>query len=127
MMKKKGRHHKGKAEMHEPPPAKNKNGVVVLDLVMNDIRAGKINIAADCLAGVLTDLERRSKEGEKKYGTQLHTNNGRDALIDFYQEILDAIVYIRQFNAEWPDETFSQHLYYMVWDIAGVTFDEINK
>lgn len=127
MMKRKGRHHKSSAAKPEPSPVVARDSIVVLDLVTEDIRAGKINIAADCLAGVLADLEDRDKEGVKKYGTRLCTNNGRDALIDFYQEILDAIVYIKQFNAEWPDETFSQHLYYMVWDIAGVTWDEIYK
>jgi len=128
MKKKKGRHHKNNsAARHEPAPVTTSDSVAVLDLVMNDIRAGKINLAADCLAGVLTDLENRSKEGVKKYGTQLRTNNGRDSLMDFYQEILDAIVYIRQFNAEYPDESFSQHLYHMTLDIAAITWDEIYK
>jgi len=27
---------------------------------------------------------------------RLHTNNGRDALLDAYQEILDALSYVRQ-------------------------------
>jgi len=103
------------------------SSVAVLDLVTDDIRAGKINIAADCVAGILVDLESRSREGFKKYGTLLCTDNGRDALMDFYQEILDAIVYIRQFNAEYPDEVFSQNLYSTLWDVAAITWDEVYK
>ena len=95
-MKKKGRHHKSSTVKRQPSPVKTSNSVVVLDLVMSDIRAGKINIAADCVAGVLTDLERRSKEGIKEYGTQLYTNNGRDALMDAFQEAIDLTMYLAQ-------------------------------
>ena len=34
--------------------------------------------------------------GIKRYGTPLQPHNGRDALIDTYQEILDSAVYLRQ-------------------------------
>lgn len=34
--------------------------------------------------------------GLKKYGTVLQPNNGRDALVDAYQEALDLVVYLRQ-------------------------------
>jgi hypothetical protein len=45
---------------------------------------------------VLADLKERSDTGIKKYGEPLKANNGRDALVDVYQEILDAAMYIRQ-------------------------------
>jgi len=45
---------------------------------------------------VLKDMEDRRQHGIDKYGTPLQVNNGRDALIDLYQEILDAAVYARQ-------------------------------
>lgn len=47
-------------------------------------------------SSIVEDVEARSREGEKKYGTVLRTNNGRDALIDAYQEILDGLQYLRQ-------------------------------
>lgn len=50
----------------------------------------------DVRAEVITDLEDRVQMGEKKYGTRLKTNNGRDVKLDLYQEILDAINYARQ-------------------------------
>lgn len=42
------------------------------------------------------DLIRRADGGEKKYGTRLRTFNGRSAVLDGYQELLDAINYNRQ-------------------------------
>jgi hypothetical protein len=45
---------------------------------------------------VRADLEARAVEGEKKYGERLKANNGRDALVDAYQEALDLCMYLRQ-------------------------------
>lgn len=45
---------------------------------------------------VIADMQARDKEGLRKYGTRLQPFNGRDALVDLYQELLDACVYIRQ-------------------------------
>jgi hypothetical protein len=49
---------------------------------------------------VLGDLKARRKEGIKKYGIELQTNNGRDALVDGYQELLDAVMYLTQASME---------------------------
>lgn len=49
---------------------------------------------------VKADLDTRSAEGVRKYGTKLQPNNGRDALIDAYQEALDLCMYLRQVIAE---------------------------
>ena len=53
---------------------------------------GKTNI----LNAVIKDLIDRSEIGKKKYGTVLESNNGRDALMDAYQEALDLCMYLRQ-------------------------------
>jgi hypothetical protein len=45
---------------------------------------------------VLNDLKKRDKLGQKKYGTSLMINNGRDSLQDAYEEILDLTMYLRQ-------------------------------
>lgn len=45
---------------------------------------------------VIEDINARDHVGRKKYGTPLQANNGRDALIDAYQEALDLVVYLRQ-------------------------------
>jgi len=45
---------------------------------------------------VLADLTNRALEGKEKYGEPLLAHNGRNALWDLYQELLDAAMYIRQ-------------------------------
>lgn len=45
---------------------------------------------------VITDMKDRDNAGFKKYGTRLRSRNGRDALVDGYQECLDMAVYLRQ-------------------------------
>ena len=57
-----------KADEHEPPPSYG--GKVVLDLVLHDFKA-------------------RASAGKRKYGDYLSVNNGRDALMDAYQEAID--------------------------------------
>lgn len=45
---------------------------------------------------VIADLEARKRVGIERYGTTLQPHNGRDALYDLYQELLDACNYVRQ-------------------------------
>lgn len=45
---------------------------------------------------VIADIEARKAYGLRKYGTLLQPNNGRDALMDAYQEALDLVMYLRQ-------------------------------
>ena len=45
---------------------------------------------------VLADIQARVEMGYQKYGTKLQTFNGRDALLDAYQEALDLVMYLRQ-------------------------------
>ena len=49
-----------------------------------------------CWDLVMSDMRDRDTWGRSKYGTPLQPFNGRDALTDIYQEILDAAVYMRQ-------------------------------
>jgi hypothetical protein len=45
---------------------------------------------------VMRDMADRDKEGRRKYGVPLQPFNGRDAMVDAYQEALDLVVYLRQ-------------------------------
>lgn len=45
---------------------------------------------------VLADMRERDQIGRARYGTPLQPHNGRDALVDAYQEALDLAVYLRQ-------------------------------
>lgn len=64
-----------KASTHQPQPTKGQTDIYPL---------------------VLKDIEARVKAGKQKYGTLLQSHNGRDALWDLYQELIDAAMYIRQ-------------------------------
>ena len=75
-----------KAAVPQPPPV-----------------AGKIDVAPV----VIADIEERMRAGKEKYGTLLQTHNGRSALWDLYQELIDACMYIRQRLLE--EEQFSTH------------------
>lgn len=56
---------------------------------------------------LISDIRARTAFGIEKYGTALRTHNGRDALMDAYQELLDAAQYIKQLIMERDDETKS--------------------
>lgn len=60
---------------HQPPPRKGSQ--IVLNAVMDD-------------------LKERAEAGKERYGTYLETHNGRDALMDAYQEALDLVMYLKQ-------------------------------
>lgn len=45
---------------------------------------------------VISDMNARRLMGIEKYGTPLQAKNGRNALIDAYQEVLDLAVYLKQ-------------------------------
>lgn len=49
---------------------------------------------------VIADMQARDEFGRRKYGTPLQPGNGRDALVDAYQEALDLCVYLRQLIEE---------------------------
>jgi hypothetical protein len=50
----------------------------------------------DIINLVMEDLESRAVKGEETYGERLKPFNGRDPLIDAYQEALDLAIYLRQ-------------------------------
>ena len=45
---------------------------------------------------VLADMQARIDAGMERYGRPLETFNGRDAMWDAYQEVLDLCMYLRQ-------------------------------
>lgn len=65
-----------RAATQEPAPQPNSNPVIV-DMVVADLNA-------------------RAEVGLKKYGTKLQAHNGREPLVDAYQEALDLCMYLRQ-------------------------------
>lgn len=49
---------------------------------------------------VIQDIHARMKVGLERYGVLLQPGNGRDALRDLYEELLDTACYVRQAIAE---------------------------
>ena len=49
---------------------------------------------------VIRDIEKRKALGIRRYGTVLQPFNGRDALLDLYEEILDSLMYCKQLLVE---------------------------
>ena len=45
---------------------------------------------------VLADMHERDQIGERKYKQRLKAFDGRDPLVDLYQELLDSVVYCRK-------------------------------
>jgi hypothetical protein len=58
------------------------------------------NGGPDVWALVLDDMAARREVGIERYGTPLQPHNGRDALRDLYEELLDAVAYTRQLIEE---------------------------
>lgn len=59
-----------------------------------------INASRDIQSLVIADMERRRELGIQRYGTALQCFNGRDALLDLYEELLNACMYAKQLLVE---------------------------
>lgn len=49
---------------------------------------------------VVEDVQARERVGIERYGKPLDPHNGRDAVMDAYEEALDLVMYLRQVLAE---------------------------
>ena len=56
----------------------------------------QVNDHPDIQSQVIADIEARREVGIKRYGTALQPHNGRDALVDAYEEVLDLACYLKQ-------------------------------
>lgn len=71
-------------------------GEVVTMSVNTEQPAPTTNDSAAIWDLVIADMRERDHVGRQRYRTPLQANNGRDALVDAYQEALDLVVYLRQ-------------------------------
>jgi len=55
-----------------------------------------VNDSVSIQSLVRADLDAREQVGIQRYGTPLQPDNGRDAMRDLYEELLDACCYIKQ-------------------------------
>jgi hypothetical protein len=77
----------------KPEPAPTGQGEDVGARVVDFLKSVSLHKIAE-------DIETRLSFGEKKYGTRLKANNGRDFLMDAYQEVLDFLNYSMQGHME---------------------------
>lgn len=52
---------------------------------------------------VIDDIKRRAEVGKQNYGTYLQVGNGRDSLLDAYEEAQDKALYLKQAILERDD------------------------
>ena len=79
----------GRAQQPLPTPNNSRS---VQSLVRADLLDAVIPVAAD----VIEDLIDREQLGIERYGVSVQPFNGRDCLLDAYQELLDLAVYLKQ-------------------------------
>ena len=65
-------------------------------MAVTDPQVAPKNEGAPIVPMVIQDLLARADFGRKKYGDELRVLNGRDSLVDAYQEALDLCIYLRQ-------------------------------
>jgi hypothetical protein len=91
-----------------------------------DVGDAVVKYLTNCdLPEVAADHESRIAFGEKKYGQRLKINNGRDAVIDSYQELLDFLSYAMQAHLEGKPGFLE--LFYEVAKIAAVVRGRLGK
>jgi hypothetical protein len=73
------------------------DGPEVWPLVIADVEAVWPGEAGPLL---ISDMRARDALGRERYGVPLQAGNGRDALRDLYEEVLDACAYARQAQEE---------------------------
>jgi hypothetical protein len=97
-------------------PQNPPQGVPTWDLVRMDLdaRRRRQERPTPVLDAVYEEAGERDRMGREKYGVPLMTNNGRDSLVDAYQESMDLAVYLRNFAAEagsFPSDITPRQLY----------------
>lgn len=88
----------------QPPPAPQGDRPAMWPLVIADYKQNLDDPGSpgEIDAFVVADMEARDKLGRDRYGTPLTAHNGRNQLVDAYQEALDLVVYLRAAIEELP-------------------------
>lgn len=81
-----------------PQPPENPRAPAVMDLLSWDL--DHLPVTPSMREMIRFDLAARDAAGQKTYGTRLYPGNGRDSLMDAYEEALDLAAYLRQHRAE---------------------------
>lgn len=82
--------------MSQPDPTPN-NNPPIWPLVIDFVRGRFSRLTEDRM---IADMTARDTLGRERYGTPLQARNGRDPLLDAYDEALDKAAYLRQYYEE---------------------------
>jgi hypothetical protein len=83
------------------PPPKEAESPAIWPLVIAEFRAyAEHHLKSSLATAICEDMRQRDEAGRAKYGVPLQAGNGRDYLIDAYQEALDLCVYLYQGRQE---------------------------
>ncbi len=104
----------------QPPPKLGEKSESVTDFLVTFMRGTRYcSLGQEGVSDrVANDLLARREAGTMKYGVELCTFNGRDALVDAYQEAVDLLVYYSQYLLE-SGETEGGHVC-DIFDIADI-------
>lgn len=94
--------------MSQPNPIPN-GSRSIHDLVIADLSRSDGNPSTR--RSMRVGLEQRKRRGLETYGTVLQTYNGRDATLDLWEELLDAVCYAYQAWAEDPTNSELRIIY----------------
>jgi hypothetical protein len=104
-------------EGDQPLPVPN-DGPSMHDLAADDIRRRHPGARTPEIGETIRDLMARKQLGLDRYKSLLQAHNNRDALRDLHEELLDALVYCRQWLEEndgdglrWPAGEVIRSLY----------------
>lgn len=85
----------------QPPPTPRDDERPVWPMVVRDVEESDVvGWPAGIRELVVADMRDRDRLGRARYGVPLTARNGRDQLVDLYQELLDAAAYARAAIAE---------------------------
>lgn len=88
----------------QPAPKNDPNAVPLWPMIIAEVESrivdkyrgdARMEREAIVLRFVVDDMQKRHEFGVQKYGVPLVAKNDRDHLSDAYQELLDAVVYLR--------------------------------
>lgn len=82
------------AVTEQPAPKAVEGEPAIWDLIIQDVDRNAIPGSIAALVAV--DMRTRDEVKARDHGQRLQAFNGRDALVDAYQEALDTAAYIRQ-------------------------------
>ncbi len=96
----------------QPNPRPNLLHPYVWDEVLKDLPVrASFRVPLPTIQAFRLDVTERDQIGQAKYAMRLQPFNGRDAVVDAYQEAMDQTVYLKQACLEQPQNFVLRTLY----------------